>query len=151
MILDFLTEVLSEKDLEDLRGILDFSLDPKIDLEKLQEKISLANYYQSKLTKITYKLKLMKVDLSIEFDKWYSEQIHNVVIDYDGFPELLKTHKDYMRELKRHPEYVETQKILQKLEATIESLQSKEKELGQVDWKAKGIIDIHKIQHNIMY
>lgn len=147
----FLEEVLSEKDVADLHDILGFSLDPKVELEKLQEKISLANYYQSKLTKILYKLRLMMVDYEVELDQWYSEQIHEVPNDYDGFPELLKTPKDYLREVQRLPDYVENKKILRKLEETIKSLEEKQKELGQVDWKAKGIIDIHKIQHNIMY
>jgi hypothetical protein len=148
---EFLEEVLSEKDVKDLRDILDYSLDSKVELENLQEKISLANYYQSKLTKILYKLRLMMVDYEVELDQWYGEQIHNVAMEYDGFPELLKTHKDYMREIQRLPEYVENKKILRKLEETVKSLEEKQKELGQVDWKAKGIIDIHKIQHNIMY
>lgn len=148
---EFLEEVLSEKDVNDLKNILEFSLDSKVDLENLQEKISLANYYQSKLIKILYKLRLMMVDYEVELDQWYGEQIHNVAMEYDGFPELLKTHKDYMREIQRLPEYVDNKKVLRKLEETVRSLEEKQKELGQVDWKAKGIIDIHKIQHNIMY
>ena len=148
---EFLEEILSKKDVKDLQDILDYSLDSKVDLERLQEKVSLANYYQSKLTKILYKLRLLMVDYEVEFDHWYSEQIHNVAVEYDGFPELLKTHNDYMREIKRLPEYVENKKVLRKLQETVKSLEEKLKELGQVDWKAKSIIDIHKIQYNIMY
>lgn len=150
-MLSFLQEILTETDISDLREILDFSLDPKIDLENLQEKIAFANYFQAKLTKIIFKIRLTYVDLETEFESWFSIQIHQVATEYDGFPELLKTHKDYEREIKKHDEYTATQKILRKLEQTIKSLETKEKELAQFDWKVKGIIDIHKIQHNIIY
>lgn len=150
-MLSFLQDILTDTDISDLREILDFSLDPKIDLGNLQEKIAYANYFQAKLTKIIFKLRLTHADLETEFESWFSIHIHNVVNEYDGFPELLKTHKDYEREIKKNNEYTATQKILRKLEQTIKSLETKEKELSQFDWKIKGIIDIHKIQHNIMY
>lgn len=147
----FLEEILTKKDFLDLKEILNFSLEPKVDLANLQEKISLANYYQSKLTKILYKIRLILVDYEVELDQWYSEQIHMVPHNYDGIPDLLKTPKDYLRELQKDQDYVENRKILRKLEETIKSLEEKQKELGQIDWKAKGIIDIHKIQNQIMY
>lgn len=150
-MLSFLTDVLSAKEFKDLEEILDFSLDQKVNLENLQEKISLANFYQSKLTKIIYKLRLMHVDLEVDFDSWVSTEIHTVAIEYDGIPELLKTHKDYEREIKKMSEYIEYKKLLDKISVSIKSLETKEKELSAFDWKVKGIIDIHKIQHNIMY
>lgn len=150
-MLDFLKEILSEKEIQELREILDFSLETKIELEKLQEKIAFANFFHSKLTKIIYKLRLAHVDLEVAFDNWYAIEIHNVALEYDGFPELLKTHKDYEREIKKFPEYVEYKKLLEKVNVSIKSLEAKEKELASFDWKMKGIIDIHKIQHNILY
>lgn len=150
-MLDFLKEILTEKEISELREILDFSLDPKIDLSKLQEKIAYANFYHSKLTKIIYKLRLTHTDLDVAYDNWYAIEIHNVAMEYDGLPELLKTHKDYEREIKKFPEYVEYKKLLDKVQTSIKSLESKEKELASFDWKMKGIIDIHKIQHNILY
>lgn len=150
-MLDFLTEILTEKEISELREILDFSLNPKIELEKVQEKIAYANFFQSRLTKIIYKLRLAETDLDIGYDNWYSTEIHNVAIDYDGLPELLKTPKDYEREVKKLPEYVEYKTLLKKVKVSVKSLEAKEKELAAFDWKVKGIIDIHKIQHNIMY
>lgn len=150
-MLDFLKEILTTREISDLREILEFSLTTKVDLEKVQEKISFANYYHSKLTKIIYKLRLTHTDLEIGFENWCAVEIHNVAMDYDGIPELLKTPKDYERELKKYPEYVENKKLLDKVQVSIKSLESKEKELASFDWKIKGIIDIHKIQNNIMY
>lgn len=150
-MLDFLKEILTDKEITELREILDFSLEPKIDLEKLQEKIAYANYFHSKLTKIIFKLRLAHADLEVAYDHWYAVEIHNVGLEYDGFPELLKTHKDYEREIKKFPEYVENKKLLEKIAMAVKSLESKEKELAAFDWKVKGIIDIHKIQNNIMY
>lgn len=150
-MIDFLKDILKPKEFSELREILDFSLDPKIELKNIQEKIALANYFNSKLIKIIYKLKLFHADLEIEYDKWYSTEIHNVAVDYDGFPELLKTPKDYDREIKKTDEYVELKSMLNKINISIKSLESKEKELSSFDWKIKGIIDIHKIQNNVMY
>lgn len=150
-MLDFLKEILTKKEIIELREILDFSLDTKIELEKLQENIAFANYFHSKLTKIIYKLRLAHVDLDIAFENWYAVEIHNVALAYDGSSELLKTHKDYEREIKKFPEYVEYKTLLDKTSVSIKSLESKEKELSAFDWKVKGIIDIHKIQHNILY
>ena len=59
----------------------------------------------------------------------------------------MKTHKDYEREIKKFPEYAEYKKLLDKVGVSIKSLEAKEKELASFDWKMKGIIDIHKIQH----
>jgi hypothetical protein len=150
-MLAFLKEILTTTEITELGEILDFSLDTKIKLENLQEKIAFANFYHSKLTKILYKLRITHTDLEIAFDVWCSDEIHNVAIEYDGIPELLKTHKDYEREIKRLPEYSEYKKLLDKINVSVKSLESKEKELSSFDWKVKGIIDIHKIQHNIMY
>jgi hypothetical protein len=150
-MLEFLTDILSTKEITELREILTFSLDTKIELETLQEKIAFANFYHSKLTKLLYKLRLAHVDLELAFENWYAIEIHNVALAYDGFPELLKTHKDYEREIKRFPEYTEYKGLLEKVGVSIKSLESKEKELSGFDWKVKGIIDIHKLQHNIMY
>jgi hypothetical protein len=150
-MLTFLKEILTDSQIYELTEILDFSLDPKVKLEEIQEKIALANYHHAKLTKIIFKLRLSHADLEIAFDNWYAIEIHNVASEYDGFPELLKTHKDYEREIKKFPEYVDNKKLLDKINVTIKSLESKEKELSSFDWKVKSIIDIHKIQHNIMY
>lgn len=150
-MLSFLKEVLTTKEITELQEILDFSLEPKIDLDKLQEKIAYANFFHSKLTKIIYKLRLAQADLEIAYDNWFAIEIHNVAVEYDGFPELLKTHKDYEREIKKYPEYVENKKLLDKIQMSVKSLEAKEKELASFDWKVKGIIDIHKIQNNIMY
>ena len=150
-MLAFLTEILTPKEVLELQEILDFSLNPKIELENLQEKIALANFYQAKLIKIIYKLRLTHIDLEIAFEQWFAAEIHNVAIEYDGAPELFKTHKDYEREIKKFPEYAEYKSLLEKVQVSIKSLESKEKELSSFDWKEKGIIDIHKIQHNIMY
>ena len=149
--LDFLTEVLTEDELYDLKEILNFSLDPEIDLEKLQEKIALANFHQSKLTKIMLKIRLMHADLETEFEHWYSSQFHVVAENFDGFPELLKNPKDYDREIKKDDQYKATKSILRKMEQVIHAMQVKDKELSSFDWKVKGIIDLHKIQHDIMY
>lgn len=146
-----LEDLLTKKEMTELREILDFSLNQKIELQNIQEKISLANYFNAKLTKIIYKLRLIYTDIELEYETWFSQEIHNVAIDYDGIPELLKTQKDYERELKKHPEYIRFKKTLNKISVSIKSLESKEKELLSFDWKIKGIIDIHKIQHNIMY
>lgn len=150
-MLDFLKEILTKKEIQELREILDFSLEPKIEIDQLQEKIAFANFFHSKLTKLIYKLRLIHVDLEVTFENWYAIEIHNVALSYDGFPELLKTHKDYEREIKKFPEYAEYKKLLDKVGVSIKSLEAKEKELASFDWKMKGIIDIHKIQHNIMY
>lgn len=150
-MLNFLKKILTDSEISDLREILEFSLEPKIQLEKLQEKIAYSNYFHSKLNKIIYKLRLTHAELEIEYDHWYSVEIHNLALDYDGSPELLKTHKDYEREIKKLPDYKLNKTLLDKIQATIKSLESKEKELAAFDWKVKGIVDIHKIQHNIMY
>lgn len=150
-MLQFLKELLPEKDIAELVELLDFSLNTKIDLSKLQEKIAFANYHHAKLSKIILKLRLVHSDLEVEFDNWISTEIHEVVMEYDGNPELLKTPKDYDRELKRSASYVSNKKMIGKLHMLIKSLESKEKELSSFDWKVKSIIDIHKIQHNIMY
>src|SRR5574344_775268 len=150
-MLDFLKEILTKKEIQELREILDFSLEPKIEIEQLQEKIAFANFFHSKLTKLIYKLRLIHVDLEVTFENWYAIEIHNVALSYDGFHELLKTHKDYEREIKKFPEYAEYKKLLDKVGVSIKSLEAKEKELASFDWKMKGIIDIHKIQHNILY
>lgn len=150
-MLSFLKEVLSQKEIEELREVLDFSLDPKIELEGLQEKIALANFFQAKLIKLIYKLRLMESDLEVAYEQWYATEIHNVAIEYDGIPELFKTHKDYEREIKKHPEYAEYKLLLDKIAISIKTLEMKEKELSSFDWKVKGIIDIHKIKHNLMY
>jgi len=150
-MLSFLEEILEPKEIVELREILDFSLPRKIELNSLQEKIALANYFQSKLTKIIYKLRLSHTDLEIGYESWHAIEIHNVAIDYDGSPELLKTPKDYERELKKLAEYAINKSLLNKILVSIKSLESKEKELAAFDWKVKGIIDIHKIQNNIMY
>ena len=149
--LEFLKEVLTEDEFSDLEEIMNFSLDPKIDLEILQEKIAFASFHQAKLTKMMFKMKLMYADLETEFEAWHSTQFHNVAENFDGFPELLKTPKDYEREIKKDSEYKATKTMLRKMEQTISSMQTKEKELSAFDWKVKGIIDLHKIQHNIMY
>jgi len=149
--LEFLKEVLTEDEFSDLEEIMNFSLDPKIDLEILQEKIAFASFHQAKLTKMMFKIKLMYADLETEFEAWHSAQFHDVAENFDGFPELLKTPKDYEREIKKKSEYKATKTLLRKMEQTISSMQSKEKELSSFDWKVKGIIDLHKIQHNIMY
>lgn len=150
-MLDFLNAVLSDREIQELREILDFSLDTKIELNKLQEKIAFANYHHSKLTKIIYKLRLIYVDLEIAFEQWTSMEIHNVSLNYDGIPELLKTPKDYDREIKTLDEYKAYKTLLDKVAVSIKSLESKEKELSSFDWKVKGLIDIHKIEHNILY
>ena len=111
-MLDFLKEILTKKEIQELREILDFSLEPKIEIEQLQEKIAFANFFHSKLTKLIYKLRLIHVDLEVTFENWYAIEIHNVALSYDGFPELLKTHKDYEREIKKFPEYAEYKKLL---------------------------------------
>jgi len=149
--LEFLQEVLTDYEFDDLTEIMNFSLDPKIDLEKLQESIALASFHQSKLTKIMFKIRLMYADLETEFESWHSRQFHSIAEDYDGFPELLKTTKDYEREIRKLSEYKATKSLLRKMEQTIHAMQTKEKELSAFDWKVKGIIDLHKIQHNIMY
>jgi len=149
--LEFLKEVLTEQEFMDLEEIMNFSLDPKIDLEILQEKIAFASFHQSKLTKMMFKIRLMHADLETEFESWHSHQFHTIAEDFDGFPELLKTPKDYDREIKKQAEYKSTKSLLRKMEQTIFSMQAKEKELTAFDWKVKGIIDLHKIQHNIMY
>lgn len=150
-MLSFLEEILTPKEISELREILDFSLDTKIDLKNIQEKIAFANYFNAKLTKIIYKLRLFHTGMEIEYDTWYATEIHNIAVDYDGFPELLKTPKDYDRELKKHPDYIQFKTTLNKVNVSIKSLESKEKELSAFDWKIKGIIDIHKIQNNIIY
>lgn len=148
---DFLSEILSKTDLSMLQEIIEFSLDTDIDLKDIQRKIAFANFYQSKLLKLLLKMRLAHADLETEFEAWNSKEIHNIAQDYDGSPDLLKNQKDYERELKAKVEHIETSKILKKLEQTIKSLESKEKELSQFDWKVKGILDIHKIEHNLLY
>ena len=148
---DFLNDILDDKEIIQLREILDFSLDPHIDLELLQEKIAFSSYHNAKLTNIVYKLRLAQIDLELAFDKWYAIEIHNVVLEYDGFPVLLKVPRDYDRELKKSPDYIENKRLLKKVDMAIKSLESKNKELTTFDWKVKGIIDIHKIRHNILY
>ena len=150
-MLAFLKEILTEKELSELREILDFSLDTKIDLEKTQELTAHANYYHSKLTKIIFKLRLNHTDLEIAYDHWYSTTFHDTIDDYDGREEFLKTPKDFEREIKRLPEYKENKTLLNKIQVTIKSLESKEKELTSVNWSVKSIIEIHKIQHGIKY
>ena len=150
-MLSFLKEILTEKEISELREILDFSLDTKIDLVKLQEFIAHANYYHSKLTKIIYKLRLNHADLEIAYDHWCSVAFHEIVENYDGMEDFLKTPKDFEREIKRLPEYKANKTLVDKIQASIRSLESKEKELASFDWKVKAIIDIHKIQHGIKY
>jgi len=147
----FLEEILSSNELNDLTEIMDFSLDKKIDLNKIQEKVAIGNFLQVKLNKIIYKLKMLYADLEVEYDIWYSTKYHIVIEEYDGFPELLKTPKDYEREIKKHPEFKEIKTLLKKFEYTITSLEMKEKEMNSFDWKVKGIIDLHKLINNIVY
>lgn len=149
--LEFLSEILSDNELSDLSEILDFSLDPNIDLEQLQKTVALSNFHQVKLTKILLKLKMLHVDEETEFEAWHSEQFHEVAMDYDGQAELLKTAKDYEREIKKLPEYKSYKSGIRKLEKIIEIMHAKEKEFNSFDWKVKSIIDLHKLQHNIMY
>lgn len=150
-MLAFLKEILTEKELSELREILDFSLDTKIDLKKTQEHIAHAQYYHSKLTKIIYKLRLIHIDLEIAYDQWYSTAFHETIDNYDGREEFLKNPKDFEREIKGMPEYKEYKTLLDKIKVSIKSLENKDKELHSFDWKMKGIIEIHKIQHGIKY
>jgi len=150
-MLSFLNEILTEKEISDLREILDFSLSTKIDLAKTQELIAYANYYQSKLTKIILKLRLNHVDLEIAFDQWFAGAFHEVVDEFHGQEEFLKTQRDFEREAKKLPEYKTHKSLLDKMQMLIRSLESKEKEFTSFDWKIKAIVDIHKIQHNIKY
>ena len=149
--LTFLEDVLTDQELSELVEIMDFSLDPKVDLEELPEIIALAGFHQAKLTKIILKIRLMYSDLETEFEYWHSNQFHKVAEEYDGFPELLKTAKDYEREIKKDSEYKATKKLLRKMEQIAKTLESKEKELGSFDWKIKGIIDIQKLKYKIMF
>jgi hypothetical protein len=150
-MLTFLDDILTEKEVSDLEEILDFSLSTKIDLEKIQENIATANYYQSKLTKIILKLRLNYTDFEIAYDQWYSQTFHDVIDDYNGREEFLKTPKDFEREIKGRPEYKKHRTLIDKVKMTITSLEMKEKELTSFDWKVKSIVDIHKIQHGIKY
>jgi len=148
---DFLEEILDEREIKDLEEILDFSLTEKLNHEELAEKIAVSNFLQVKLTKILLKLKLLEADLEVEFDTWFSSQFRTIAEEYDGIPELLKTSKDYEREIKTLDEYKATKKALKKLEAIISVLQTKEKEFNAFDWKVKSIIDLEKIKNNLSY
>jgi hypothetical protein len=146
---DFLKEILSEKEIEMLKEILDFSLNQNQNLNDLQKKVAFSSYYQSKLQSIILKLKIFYSELETEFESWVANQIHEIPYQYDGDEKLLKSMKDYERELKRIDEYKENKKILLKLESLIKTLESKERELSNFDWKVKNIIDIEKLKNGI--
>lgn len=150
-MLKFLEEILTEQELEDLEEILDFSLNPKADLKELEEKMIFSNYYQSKLTRILLKIRLINSDAITEFESWHSSQYHEVAINYDGQSELLKDKKDYEREIKRDGEYKATKTILRKLEELIIMLTVKDKELGQIQWIVGRIYDLEKLRNQIQY
>ena len=118
-MLKFLEEILTTGEITDLEEILNFSLNPKMDLKVLEEKMIFSNYYQSKLTRIILKLRLINSDATTEFESWHSSQFHEVAINYDGQPHLLKDKKDYEREITRDSEYKATKAILRKLDELI--------------------------------
>ena len=150
-MLDFLKEILTDLEISDLEEILDFSLNPKADLKELEEKMIYSNYYQSKLTRILLKLRLINSDVITEFEAWHSSQYHEVSMNYDGQAELLKDKKDYEREIKRDGEYKATKTILRKLDELIVMLTTKDKELGQIQWIVGRIYDLEKLRHSIQY
>lgn len=150
-MLKFLEEILSEEEISDLEEILNFSLNPKADLKELEEKMIFSNYYQSKLTRILLKLRLINADAITEFEEWHATQFHEVAMDYAGQPELLKDKKDYEREIKRNSEYKATKSILRKLEELIVMLTVKDKELGQIQWIVGRIYDLEKLRNQIQY
>ena len=150
-MLKFLEEILSEEEIADLEEILNFSLNPKADLKELEEKMIFSNYYQSKLTRILLKLRLINADAITEFEEWHSTQFHEVAMDYDGQPELLKDKKDYEREIKRNSEYKVTKSILRKLDELVIMLTVKDKELGQIQWIVGRIYDLEKLRNQIQY
>lgn len=150
-MLTFLEEILSVEEVADLEEILNFSLNPKASLKELEEKMIFSNYYQSKLTRILLKLRLINSDVITEFESWHSTQFHEVAINYDGQPELLKDKKDYEREIKKDSEYKATKSILRKLDELIIMLTVKDKELGQVQWIVGRIYDLEKLRNQIQY
>ena len=150
-MLKFLEAILTDEEIMDLEEILNFSLDPKANLKELEEKMIFSNYYQAKLTRILLKIRLINSDAVTEFESWYSSQFHEVAMDYDGQPELLKDKKDYEREIKRNSEYGSTKAILRKLDELVIMLTVKDKELGQVQWIVGRIYDLEKLRNQIQY
>jgi hypothetical protein len=147
----FLDEIFNKKEIEILKEILDFSLQPNQDLVELQKKIAFSSFYQTKLQSLLLKIKFFYSDFENEFEQWVSKQIHEIPYNYDGDEKLLKTIKDYERELKKTNEYKENKTILDKLNSLIKTLENKDKELNNFDWKVKNIIDIEKIKNGIGY
>ena len=150
-MLKFLEEILSKAEIADLEIILDFSLTSEEEPAELQKKLSLADFYQAKLTRILLKLRLINADAVTEFEYWYSTQFHEIAVNYDGLPEFLKDKKDYDREIKKDAEYRVSKSMLRKLEELIHMLTIKDKELGQIQWVIGRRTDIEKLKHLIQY
>jgi len=147
---EFLKEILNDKDYQQLKEILNFSLDKdNIEFKELQQRIAEANYFRSKLIKIILKLELLYSDLETELEQWKAEKIHEIPYEYDGQEQLLKNIKDYERELYRNKDFIKNQKDLKKLKSILNSLKLKENSLQSFDWVIKNIIDIEKIKNGI--
>ena len=84
-----LEEILTEDELNDLKEILDFSLDTNVVIDgTLQKTVAYSSFWQSKLVKIMFKLRLTYNELEVEFEHWAAKNVHAVAFNYDGRAEL---------------------------------------------------------------
>jgi len=143
-------EVYSDNELTEMEEIINFNIGKELDYTKLQEKIAYADYFHSKLLKYLLKLDFTIDALEVEFEKLKAEEIHEVVYNYDGAPDLLKNQKDYERELNRHDDLNSIKLKLKRFKSFKDVLEKKLKELENINWHIKNIIEFEKLKNGLL-
>jgi len=142
---DILKEFYSDSELSLLEEAIQFSLPKEYKNENLAKYSGMANYYKAKLITFNSKLKFIITELETEFDYWYVNEYHEITLDYDGVPELLKTVKDYEREMRRKEKYKTLNNKIKQLKNAQSTIEEKIKDLSSIDWTIKNIIESIKL------
>jgi hypothetical protein len=150
MFRKYFKEIFSEKELDEMTEILEFNIGKEIDYSKLQEKIALSDFFHSKLLRYILKLKLVIDQLEVEYEKLKAEEVHEIAFNYDGLPELLKNSKDYERELNRIDEMNDIKLKLKRFKSFLDVLEKKIKELENINWHVKNIIEFEKLKNGLL-
>jgi len=143
-------QIFSEKELDEMNEILEFNIGKDIDYSELQKKIAFSDYFHSKLLKYILKLKFAIDYLKVEYDKMKAEEIHEITFNYDGLPDLLKNSKDYERELNRVETLNDIKLKLKRYESFLDVLEKKLKELENINWHIKNIIEFEKLKNGLI-
>lgn len=132
-----------------LDEIMSFNLGDDLVLDNAIERLATSSFYQSKLSRINLSVLFMLSEMINEFEKYCATQIHEVTMDYDGKEALLKTLKDYERELYRYDDYQTFKEDIAYLTAVKEALKGKIDEFAQNQWIIKNFIDLEKLRRGI--